>query len=101
MHLVNRALMPQMRAGYGRQRATCLAGAVAGRAFVGVSVGTGAIWGHFWGHVGTGMRADTGGIAAIELLKNCFEPFPVNQVQQFLRRSARALIADLPLTHRR
>lgn len=37
------------------------------QAFVGISVGTGTVWGHFWGHEGTGMPPDTGGTVALEL----------------------------------
>lgn len=69
------------------------------QAFVGISVGTGTVWGHFWGHEEQVCRL-TLAAQLLSSLKNCFEPFPVNQVQQLLRRPARSLVADLPLTHR-
>lgn len=58
-----------------------------------------------FGGISGGMRGQvcrlTLAAQLLSSLKNCFEPFPVNQVQQLLRGATRSLIADLPLTHRR
>src|SRR2546430_5015535 len=57
-------------------------------------------WGRrtIWGCIESGASAEP--CHALLFSDERFQPFPIEQIQQFERRSARMLLANFPLPHR-